>query len=147
MQIHRNDSQPLPLPNPALANEKPAATHTPEWVPDAKQAQPSGVTYTGSQDLKSMTLKDQLQYGRNMGVFTKISVRHEGALATAPRQEPLGSSAEGFVTSAVNTMKDFEDGLAALKMHSPDARTQSTDFLTARFRGLQNAAAKLNVFA
>jgi hypothetical protein len=44
-------------------------------------------------------------------------------------------------------MKDFEEGLAALKQNNPENSAKTSSFLADKFRGLQNAAARLNVFA
>jgi hypothetical protein len=78
MQIQRNSSQPLPLAAPSLPNEKPGANNSPALQSNEAPTPASGVTYTGAKDLKSMTLQDQLQYGRNLGVFTKITLHNEG---------------------------------------------------------------------
>ena len=147
MQIQRNSSQPLPLATPSLPNEKPGANNSPTLQSNDAPSPASGVTYTGAKDLKSMTLQDQLQYGRNLGVFTKITLHNEGGLGNQQRSGQASATADGFVSSAVSTMKDFEEGLAALKQNNPEASSKTSSFLAEKFRGLQNAAARLNVFA
>jgi hypothetical protein len=44
-------------------------------------------------------------------------------------------------------MKDFEEGIASMKKHLPDAADKSTSGLAGKFRSLQQLTAKLNVFA
>jgi hypothetical protein len=146
MQINR----PTQLVFPASAGTSAAAPRQQPASPPPVSTEPalpreSGVIYTGSADLDSMSLENQLEFGRNHGVFTKISLHKDGVLvATPPR---ASDTSGGFVASAVTTMKDFEEGLALLKQHSPDSGSKTMGFLSDKLRGLQNAASKLNVFA
>ena len=83
-----------------------------------------GVTYTragvigkpglanGVPDLDSMTLEKQLQVGRNLGVFTKITLHNDGVLVARP--DSASRKPPEFVAAAVATMKDFQEGFATL---------------------------------
>jgi hypothetical protein len=97
-------------------------------------------------DLRNMTLANQLEFGRDQGVFTKITLHKDGALEAKAQADQAASPPE-FVTSAVTTMRDYAEGLALLKQSSPDATNKTGDFLAGKFRSLQQLTAKLNVFA
>jgi hypothetical protein len=146
MQINRPNQLVFP---PSVGASVPTPRQQPTSAPpvltEPATPQTSGVVYTGSADLDSMSLENQLEFGRNHGVFTKISLHIDGVLvATPPR---ASDTSGGFVASAVTTMKDFEEGLALLKQHSPESGSKTMGFLSDKLRGLQNAASKLNVFA
>lgn len=94
-------------------------------------------------DIDNMSLENQLALGRNMGVFTKISLNKDGVLV-AKAQTPASSSPPEFVSSAVNTMRDYAEGIAALKKGSTEGDGKVTSGLSAKF---QQLTAKLNVFA
>lgn len=146
MQINRpNVLNSPPLGPQSIATKSPITTPTPAR-PEPVAPKESGVTFTGSADLNSMTLENQLEYGRNQGVFTKITLHKEGVLVTTPHRE-YSAGSNGFVASAVSTMKDFEEGVALLNQHAPESNTKTMDFLAGKLRGLQSVASKLNVFA
>ncbi len=148
-----NASNPLPSVAPAgkAAPSAPVA-------PLAPQAPVEGVIYTGSgiaaapdadadfADLDNMSLENQLAYGRNKGVFTKITLSKDGVLVAKPLGGPSGKSRD-FAASAAATMKDFEEGIASLKKHSADAGDKTNHSLAGKFKSLQQLTAKLNVFA
>lgn len=69
-------------------------------------------TTTSAPDLSKLTLEKQLQVGRNLGVFTKITLHNDGVLVARP--ETAGVRTPEFVASAVATMKDFQEGFATL---------------------------------
>ncbi|QDL54780.1 hypothetical protein [Rhodoferax aquaticus] len=94
-------------------------------------------------DIDNMSLENQLALGRNMGVFTKISLNKDGVLV-AKAQTPASSSPPEFVSSAVNTMRDYAEGIAALKKGAGEGDAKVTSGLSAKF---QQLTAKLNVFA
>jgi hypothetical protein len=146
MQIQRPTNLQFPSAAPVASPSRIAPSGTPPVITDTVSPVEKGVKYTGSTDLKSMTLENQLEYGRDQGVFTKISLHKEGVLVMNPAQA-RGDADTGFVASAVTTMKDFEEGLAALKAHAPASDSTTLGFLAGKFKGLQNAASKLNVFA
>ena len=154
MQIIRPSLLSFPPVATPAATSKPVSPATPAPVPpvltEAVAPPENGVTYTSSgkdsADLNSMTLKGQLEYGRNQGVFTKITLHKDGVLVASPNHDH-SPGANGFVTSAVTTMQDFQEGIALLKQHSPDPSSKAMGFLSDKLRGLQNVASKLNVFA
>lgn len=172
MQIVRNHNLNLVFPNslpqpnadtqaratpaePAAA--APAAAPVISTNPVQPQESP-GVIYVGSgnageqtpdadyPDLDNMSLENQLAFGRNQGVFTKITLSKDGVLVAKPQGGAHAPSA-GFAASAAATIKDFEEGIASLKKHTPDANDKSSSVLAGRFKSLQQLTAKLNVFA
>lgn len=115
----------------------------------------SGVIYTPSSpavtdasltDLANMSLEKQLAYGRDRGVFTKIALNKDGVLIAKPDPAPHANAPE-FVASAVTTMRDFEEGIALLKGNPADKGAKVAEAFSEKFKHLQQAAARLNVFA
>ncbi|MBT9505440.1 hypothetical protein [Rhodoferax sp.] len=115
----------------------------------------SGVIYTPSSpavtdasltDLANMSLEKQLAYGRDRGVFTKIALNKDGVLIAKPDPAPHANAPE-FVASAVTTMRDFEEGIALLKGNPTDKGAKVAEAFSEKFKHLQQAAARLNVFA
>jgi hypothetical protein len=141
MQIHRN-TPPLLTPwaaTPDIA-QAPAA--------EAQKAVPV------VPDLNSLSMEQQLSLGRSMGVFTKITYSKEGLMTANPFSKASASAdphaaiaSPEFVSNAVQSMRDFEEGMAVLKSHAPAADTKAADFWSGGVRSLQNVAARLNVFA
>lgn len=164
MQINRTNGLVFPPNSLPPSTTQPAAPATPAAAPPVLTAriapQESGVIYTSSgsdaakpaatssADLSNMTLENQLELGRNMGVFTKITLSKDGVLVATPhRAAASDAKPPEFVASAVTTMRDFEEGITALKGNSADAHSKTKDFLASKLRGLQQVASKLNVFA
>lgn len=170
MQIIRNHNLnlvfPSALPQPNADTQAGAAQTEPAAVAAAPvisvapvQASVSpGVLYIGSgntglpnpdadyPDLDNMSLENQLAFGRNQGVFTKITLSKDGVLVAKPQGGAHAPSA-GFAAAAAATIKDFEEGIASLKKHTSDASDKSSSALSGRFKSLQQLTAKLNVFA
>jgi hypothetical protein len=138
MQINRSNSS---LFVPATSAAADSATDAGD---PAKVATKTACARVG--DLSSMTLQKQLELGKDMGVFTKISFSKD-SLKLAKLDPAPGLKSAAFVASAVTTMKDYEEGFAVLKENSGDASAKTGNFLAAKFRDLQNLAGKLNVFA
>lgn len=163
MQINRTNGLVFPPTSPPPSTPQPAAPATPAAAPPVLTArvtpQDSGVIYTSSgsdaakpaatssADLSNMTLENQLELGRNMGVFTKITLSKDGVLVATPHRVATDTKPTEFVSSAVTTMRDFEEGITALKGNSAEASSKTKDFLASKLRGLQQVASKLNVFA
>ena len=164
--------QPLATPaGPAdaeLTAQQPGAGSTqadPPAVPGVRYtASSSATTKDDAQlpDLNSLSVEDQLKLGQRMGVFTKITYSKEGRMVANPfasgaapgsssSADPYaGIAAPGFLSGAVSAMRDFEEGMAVLKAHAPATETKGAkgaDFWSGSLKSLQNAAAKLNVFA
>ena len=148
MQINRPSILSFPSTAAPAASTKPAPATAPSVLTDTVAAAPAqrGVVYTGSKDLSNMTLENQLEYGRNQGVFTKISLHKDRVLVAGSNRDHSPANT-GFVASAVTTMQDFQEGIALLKQHSAEPNSKAMEFLYDKLRGLQNAASKLNVFA
>lgn len=149
MQINRH--QPALLPTlPSVADEQGAAQTGKEATPDV--AVP-GVQYTPSAeaelpDLNSLSLEQQLQLGQRMGVFTKITYSKDGLMVANPfantKADPYaGIAAPGFARGAASAISDFQEGMAALKARAPATEVRAKNV----WSSLQNAAARLNVFA
>jgi hypothetical protein len=94
---------------------------------EAATPQP-GVVYTGTAeslrgeakkhgvDVDKLPLDALISFGQSRGFFTKITYSKEGVMgglkALGPEQPTAGSD---FVSTAVNVMRDFEEGLTALR--------------------------------
>jgi len=169
MQIHRNLPPILqPLATPAGSAEADLMAQQPgAGSLQADEPAVPGVVYTASAaatkeveqvpDLNSLSMEEQLKLGQRMGVFTKITYSKEGRMVANPFAQTgsstgsanpyAGIAASGFLSGAVSAMRDFEEGMAVLKSHAPAAEAKGADFWSSGLRGLQHAAAKLNVFA
>lgn len=167
MQINLANILTFPPVGPQVAPGKPAPSAAPPAPPvEIRPAAPpiAGVIYTGSgnaaaksadasasapaagTDLNEMSLENQLEFGKNRGVFTKITLSKDGVLV-AKADPAVGAKSPEFVASAVATMKDFEDGIALLKGNAPAASAKPVDFLSGSLKNLQHMASRLNVFA
>ncbi len=168
MQIHRT-LPPVLQPLGSPANTEPSAQPPGAGSLQAGEPAVSGVVYTASSaatkddtqvpDLNSLSMEEQLKLGQRMGVFTKITYSKEGRMVANPfasnaTKEPASSAdpyagiaAPEFLSGAVSAMRDFEEGMAVLKSHAPVVEAKGADFWSGSLRSLQNAAAKLNVFA
>ena len=174
MQIIRNHNLNLAFPatlpqtsadqpdtaQPTVAAGAPTAPPPILTATVAPPAQSPGVIYTGSgntgmpdlgadvdyPDLDNMSLENQLEFGRNKGVFTKITLSKDGVLVSKPHGGFNAKSA-GFAASAAATIKDFEEGIASLKQHTSEANDKSSSAMLGRFKSLQQLTARLNVFA
>ena len=118
---------------------------------DALTASGSGLAANGiakgaGADLDNMTLESQVQLGKALGVFTKVTISSEG-LAMSKLDQSNGLRSPEFVASAVATMKDFEEGLAAMKGSAQPTASKAAALFAGRFQNLQQAAARLNLFA
>ncbi len=114
-----------PKAQPQPTSEPPASPCASVVAIGKRAVQDEGVTYTRSgtiaktsssasaPDLSKLTLEKQLQVGRNLGVFTKITLHNDGVLVARP--EAASARTPGFVASAVATMKDFQEGFATLE--------------------------------
>ena len=153
----QNSSTPAPIESPLVAT-MPGAVAVAPAMASASAPKDVGVTYSSSgyvekknptlglTDLRDMTLSSQLEVGKNMGVFTKITLSKEGVLVAKPDLNRAVNSPE-FVAAAVTTIKDFQEGIAVLKENSRLANTKASELFSGGLRNLQHVAAKLHVFA
>lgn len=139
---------PTPVPDevvvaPAVASAPPeaAVTYSRTGQVEKKYTTPAELT-----NLSDMTLSNQLEVGKKMGVFTKITLSKDGVLVAKPDLSRAVNSPE-FVAAAVTTIKDFQEGIAALKENSPQANSKASALLSGSLRNLQNVAARFHVFA
>lgn len=160
MQINRHQP-PLLTPLPTAADEQAAAQPGKQQAAPADSAPVAGVTYTASTDtqdvpdLNSLSLEDQLKLGQSLGVFKKITYSKDGQMVANPFAGHGGASADpyagiaapGFARGAASAMRDFEEGMNALKARAPATEAKGADFWAGSKRALQSAAARLNVFA
>ncbi len=95
-------------------------------------------------------LQDHLRaVDRNAGVFTKMSVSKDGVLVATP-QPATQAKAPDFVALAVSAMREFSDENDRQKARaSAESAAQAPTPEPARgaLKGLQQLAAKFNVFA
>jgi len=95
----------------------------------------------------SQALEHQRAVDRNAGVFTQITLNKDGVLVAKP-QASADTKAPDFVALAVSAMREFSDEAdrvkaraAATSAAAPEAPRSSP------FKGLQQLAARFNVFA
>jgi hypothetical protein len=95
----------------------------------------------------SQSLEHQRAVDRNAGVLTQITLNKDGVLVAKP-QTAADSKAPDFVALAVSAMREFSDEAdrqkaraAASSAAAPEAPRSNA------FKGLQQLAARFNVFA
>jgi len=145
----QTSANPIPAPAPEVEKTAPVAAPTPGviYTGAGKSALPAATDSTDTADISKLPLDGLLELGKSKGVFTKITYSKEGVLAGAA-QAAQTSKPDAFVSSAVATMRDFEEGIAALKGQAaaPEASKVGA-FLSSGLRDIKQAASKLNVFA
>lgn len=103
----------------------------------------------GDDDASIQAADHQRALDRNAGVFTRITLNKEGVLV-AQKPQPQ-SSAEAkqpdFVALAVSAMREFSDEAERQKVQSFDFNTAQEPAPASKFKGLQQLAARFNVFA
>lgn len=110
-----------------VSKEPKDAKETKESKPQLAKSQP-GVVYTSAAssirvaaqaegvEVEKMPLDALISFGQSRGLFTKITYSKEGVMGGIAVPQASGQSQEGdFVSSAVNVMRDFEEGLTALR--------------------------------
>lgn len=108
---------------------------------------------SGAVDAGTMARDHQLAVDRNAGTFTQISLNKDGVLV-ANKAQPAATQDKqpDFVALAVSAMREYSDEHDRRKVRTTtetagataSARTE-TQWIA--FKGLQQIAAKLNVFA
>src|SRR5450830_667502 len=128
-------------PAESSAAKEAAVTYSSSGFVEKKYTTPADLT-----NLRDMTLSNQLEVGKKMGVFTKITLSKDGVLVAKPDLSRAVNSPE-FVASAVTTIKDFQDVIAVLKDCSPQSSSKASALLSGSLRNLQNVATRFHVFA
>ena len=98
-------------------------------------------------DAQNMARNHQQAVDRNAGVFTQITLNRDGVLVA--KQQPAASATKepDFVALAVSAMREFSDEHERQKIRTVDANPAPAETPWTAFKGLQQIAAKLNVFA
>ena len=145
-------AKPLPTPREdrvqtgsvVLKIQFPNSVTTASEVP-SNPVYSNGRKQAGDDDQR-MARDHQLAIERNAGVFTQLAVNKDGVLVA--KQQPSQPAKEpDFVALAVSAMREFSDEHERQKVRTVDAASpDNTEHWTA-FKGLQQFAAKLNVFA
>jgi hypothetical protein len=82
---------------------------------------------------------------RNAGIFTRITLNKDGVMVAKP--QPAGEAKQpDFVALAVSAMREFSDEADRQKAKSFDFSAAPAEIPWGRFKGLQQLAAKFNVF-
>ena len=119
----------------------------------ATRASAAGQRTPAQEDAKTLSLQDQLELGKNRGLFAHITYTRAGRIGppTSPSESAGG---DAFAREAANVMREFSQDLAALKGETPAIQAQwdsapSTSTVMAHKlkTSLQQVASKLNVFA
>lgn len=103
-------------------------------------------------DTGTMARDHQMALDRNAGTFTQISLNKDGVLV-ANKAQPAASPDKhpDFVALAVSAMREYSDEHDRQKVRSTTetaaATAEPTEAHWSAFKGLQQIAAKLNVFA
>lgn len=112
----------------------------------------SGATDDPNADAHSKARDHQQALDRNAGVFTRITLNKDGVLV-ATAQPAASTKQPDFVALAVSAMREFSDEHERQKVRSvdanvaPDANPAPAETPWTALKGLQQFAAKLNVFA
>ena len=96
-------------------------------------------------DSESQAAEHQRAVERNAGVFTQITVNKDGVLVLKP-QSVAQSKQPDFVALAVSAMREFSDEAERQKARSFDFNAPAAEMPWGRLKGLQQLAAKFNVF-
>lgn len=112
----------------------------------------TGATEDQDADAHGKAREHQKALDRNAGVFTQITLNKDGVLV-ATAQPAASTKQPDFVALAVSAMREFSDEHERQKVRSVDANgalvsdpaPAETPWTT--LKGLQQFAAKLNVFA
>jgi hypothetical protein len=106
---------------------------------------------TADADTDAMARDHQLAVDRNAGSFTRISLNKDGVLvANKTQQAPAPDKQPDFVALAVSAMREYSDEHERQKVRATPSDTAAATPAEAQwgaFKGLQQFAAKLNVFA
>lgn len=105
------------------------------------------VAATDGADADTMARAHQLAVDRNAGIVTQISVNKDGVLVARPH--PLAPDKQpDFVALAVSAMREYSDEHDRQKVRAaPEVPTAPAQAQWSALKGLQQIAAKLNVFA
>lgn len=105
------------------------------------------VAATDGTDADTMARAHQLAVDRNAGIVTQISVNKDGVLVARPHPSAPDKQPD-FVALAVSAMREYSDEHDRQKVRAtPEVGTAATETQWSAFKGLQQIAAKLNVFA
>ncbi len=92
-------------------------------------------------------LQDHLRaVDRNAGMFTQITLNKDGVLVAKP-QPAAQAKAPDFVALAVSAMREFSDENDRLKARASVSNAPAPEAPRSALKGLQQLAAKFNVFA
>lgn len=101
-------------------------------------------------DADNQAIDHQRALERNAGTFTPMSISKDGVLVARPAQ-PLQSAPEtqqpDFVALAVSAMREFSDAAEREKVRVFDLHQAPPEQAHGKFKGLQQLAARFNVFA
>jgi hypothetical protein len=105
------------------------------------------VATAGAQtDSASLAANHQRAMDRNAGIFTQITLNKDGVMVA--KSQPAGEAKPpDFVALAVSAMREFSDEAERQKVQSFDFNAAPAEIPWGRLKGLQQLAAKFNVFA
>ncbi len=105
------------------------------------------------EDAKALSLQDQLELGKNRGLFAHITYTRDGRIGQPAKPSDAGDG-DTFAREAANVMREFSQDLAALKGEAPPTNaqwgnaTKPSEAMANKLRAsLQSVANKLHVFA
>ena len=162
MQIQRPISLVFP-PTPATSSlqgaEQDAERSAVAERAEARRATASTETAAASttsrtqEDAKALSLQDQLELGKNRGLFAHITYTREGRIGQ-PSSTPEAGDSDSFAREAANVIREFSQDLAALKGEAAptnaqwDSAPKTSTLVAERLRAsFQSVASKLHVFA
>jgi hypothetical protein len=96
-------------------------------------------------DSETQAADYQRAVDRNAGMFTQITLSKDGVLVAKP--QPAGDAKQpDFVALAVSAMREFSDEADRQKAQSFDFNAEPAEMPWGGLKGLQQLAAKFNVF-
>jgi hypothetical protein len=115
----------------------------PDFYTDGRKA----IAVSGSEgDSESRAADHQRAVDRNVGVFTQITLNKDGVLVAKPQMAAEARQPD-FVAMAVSALREFSDEADRQKAQSFDFNAVPAEMPWGRLKGLQQLAAKFNVFA
>ena len=149
--------QPPLVPGPAadrVAERSEGVVLKIQWPDSPAMARADASVYSNGRkppspptaDTDSQAQAHQQAVDRNAGVFTRITLNKDGVLEAKPQAASEAKPAD-FVALAVSAMREFSDEAERLKVRTTEPIAAPVDASWSSLKGLQQLAAKFNVFA
>lgn len=126
--------------------DAPATGHSPGVLYSGIAASADAAGNEAAPDIAAMSLEQLITLGKSKGVFNHITYSRNGTFGQGPASENTAPPVD-FVSSAVNIMRDFQEGMAALKTEAPEVPMAKPHLWESGFKSLRQAVGRLNAVA